>query len=158
VRILRSTRHRWRFLPTVASIVLLGLALPSTVASASQRPDSVPAVSASAHGTSAQPLGASRTSSTRASLDADTWDFWDYYDTLIQCTLVGQGFIGTLYGDGVVIDYECLYNGDPPPLGPYELWLEVAPATCPAATNITPARVAPGVECSSPRLGSSQAA
>jgi hypothetical protein len=76
-----NIRHRRLFLSAFASVALLALGLLSTAAAASQRPDSVPAVSASAHGTSAQSLMAGGTSGARISVDAVTYYFDDYYAT-----------------------------------------------------------------------------
>lgn len=130
MRTFLSIQHRRLFLVPLVSIIVLGLAalgLTSSAASASQRPAAVSAAaSASAHGTSVRLLAATTaTPGTQVSPDAGTYEFEGYYSTETLCELEGNYYIGDLWGNGEVTGFLCPYNGEPGPLGPYELWLYV---------------------------------
>jgi hypothetical protein len=69
--------------------------------------------------------------------------FGGYYSDSLECAISGAGHEGLVLSGGVVVDYECFYNGEKGPLGPYELWLFVEPLSCPTATQAVTSRVSP---------------
>jgi hypothetical protein len=58
-----------------------------------------------------------------------------FYADGYGCSLAGTARVGTVYGIGVVVSYDCGYNGVPFPLGPYVLYLFIDVPTC---SNVTP--------------------
>jgi len=67
--------------------------------------------------------------------------FGGYYDNYLECSMAGEGSIGLVLSGGVVYDWECFFDGEPGPLGPWELVLFVEPASCPSGQ--TAGRVGP---------------
>jgi len=65
--------------------------------------------------------------------------FSGYFNTELECSIAGASLVGHVLGGGVVFDWECFFDGEPGPLGPWELWLFVEPLNCPASQ--VPARV-----------------
>lgn len=56
--------------------------------------------------------------------------FGGYYSTELQWEISGAGQVGLVLSGGKVVDYQCIFDGEPGPLGPWELWLLVEPLSC----------------------------
>ena len=69
--------------------------------------------------------------------------FGGYYSDDLDCAMAGAAQVGLVLSGGVVYDYVCINNGEPGPLGPYELWLFVEPASCPSSTQAATSAVSP---------------
>lgn len=74
---------------------------------------------------------------------ADARVKYDYYSDELLCELEGEVMIGEPWDGGQVVDYECVYNGEPGPVGPWVLYLYVVnscPGAQPAGTRVAPDR------------------
>lgn len=120
-------------IPAVAALVAFA-ALSGTagIASASTMSAHSVAAVAAAHQPAAQPY--------------NSVVFGGYYSTEPACEFSGAAQVGLVLSSGVVYDYDCFFDGEPGPLGPWELWLFTEPlqGTCqPAHATATQSRVAP---------------
>lgn len=122
-------------IPAAAALVAgAALLVPAGIASAST------AGTASASSVAATAAAAQQPSVHPATV---TLAFGGYYSDSLECAISGAGHIGLVLSGGVVIDYECFYNGEPGPLGPYELWLFVQSLSCSSATQAVTSGVSP---------------
>ncbi len=101
--------------------------------------------SASTAGTASASVATTAAAAQQPNALRDELVFGGYYGDSLDCAIAGAGSVGLVLSGGTVYDYECIYNGEPGPLGPYELWLFVS-NSCPGGSPATPARVAPGVK------------